>query len=380
MGLTRLELLFGIAAAAAAWPATAAAQNATPSRAAALHAAIGRPDTLSAAAARLGILFGTSANPSMLSGDPAYAKAVAAECSLLVPESVLKPAHTRADPGGFDFADAERLAAFAAGNAMAFRGHALVWYQSIPAWVPAAMHSPADVRTEFAREVSEPCRHFRGRIDSWDVVNEVINVPDGQPGGLRKSYWLEQLGPEYIAQAFRVAREADPNVLLVLNEYGVEADSPAHEAKRNALLALLRSLRRDSVPVGAVGIQSHLIAGAPFDAGVFDRFLSQIQDLGLKILITEFDVADRNLPAADDTRDSIVANTISEFFTVVLRHPGVSTIAVWGLSDRHSWLGGFGWGKRADGLLPRGALLDRDLERKPAYQALRAALEEARRT
>jgi endo-1,4-beta-xylanase len=376
--MIRKDALLAIAG-AAAWPAFATAGNAPPTRATALRSAEKRPDSLAAAAARLGILFGSAANPAVLKGDPAYAAAVAAECSLLVPEGVLKPAYTRADPNGFDFTDADRLAVFAAAHAMSLRGHTLVWYQSIPAWVPSALIAPADVRAEFLREVTEPVRHFRGRMDSWDVVNEVINVPDAQPGGLRKSFWLEKLGPDYIAEAFVAARAADPGALLVINEYGIEADLPAHQAKRDALLGLLRALRRDNVPVGAVGIQAHLVAGAPFDPAVFDRFLAAIHDLGLQVLVTELDVTDRTVVARNATRDSIVADTIAAFLAVALRYP-VTTVAAWGLSDRHSWLGGAGWGRRPDGLQPRGTLLDADLKRKAAYRAVRAAFEQARGT
>ena len=54
---------------------------------------------------------------------------------------------------------------------------------------------------------------YRGRVASWDVVNEVLD--DGEPY-LRPSKWLEIAGPDFIAEAFRVAREADPEAVLAL--------------------------------------------------------------------------------------------------------------------------------------------------------------------
>src|SRR3954447_4040632 len=51
--------------------------------------------------------------------------------------------------------------------------------------------------------------HYRGRIHSWDVVNEAINVDDGHPDGLRKSQWLNLLGPQYLDIAFTAAAKAD---------------------------------------------------------------------------------------------------------------------------------------------------------------------------
>jgi len=365
------------AAATALMPRLVLAATSGGGRGDALETAL-REDGLATHAARLGILFGTSVNPGTLSADPAYAALIKRECAVLVPESVLKADHTRAVSSGFDFKEADVVAKFARDNGMAFRGHALVWYRAVPAWVPATLSTRDDVRAEMLREVVEPCRHFRGRVDSWDVVNEAILPSDGLPSGLRRSFWREKLGDGYIATAFAAARAADPSATLVLNEYGIEADAPAHEQKRRALLGLLTSLRRDGVPVDALGIQAHLIAGAPFDPERFGRFLDGVRELGLKILITEMDVSDERLPLDTALRDDAVAKTIDEFLPVVLRHGGVTTVVAWGMSDRHSWMGKYDWGRRKDGAAPRPTLFDDELLKKPAYAAVRGAFDAAK--
>ena len=89
---------------------------------------------------------------------------------------------------------------------------------------------------------------YKGKIKVWDVVNEAL--ADGGPDTLRKSLWLEIIGPDFIAKAFEFAHEADPGAILRYNDYGLE--SPA---KRRKLIALIKSLQEQKVPVMAIGTQ-----------------------------------------------------------------------------------------------------------------------------
>ena len=68
------------------------------------------------------------------------------------------------------------------------------------------------------RHIFTTCGHFRGRVESWDVVNEAL-APDGT---LADNVFLRKMGRGYIAQAFRWAREADPEALLLYNDNKVE--------------------------------------------------------------------------------------------------------------------------------------------------------------
>jgi endo-1,4-beta-xylanase len=368
-------MMAGIAASALA-PRSVSADAAAVTRREALAAAVLRKDGLASDAARIGILFGTATDSDELQNDPSNAAAIAAECSIIVPSRFLKARYTRAKPDAFDFSKVEPLMAFAANNRLAVRGHTLIW-TDLPAWLKSADLTQQQATNELLLEVSEPCRHFRGRMDSWDVVNEPINVWDKQPGGFTNTLWYRLIGPDYIAMAFTAARQADPSAVLVLNENGIEFDTPASEAKRQALLELLGNLKKSKVPVDALGIESHLgdAVKYPFNPAVFDRFLSAVHQLGLKILVSELDFTDKFLPGDVDTRDQAMAQTFGTYLTTVLRHPGVITVTVWGLSDRHTWLATYA--ARADGMPVRACLLDSNLARKPAYSAVRAAFDAA---
>jgi endo-1,4-beta-xylanase len=290
-----------------------------------------------------------------------------------VPENELKWAIAEPQPGQFNFAPADSLLAFASEHNMKFRGHTLVWHKQIPKW--AGVGDAAAVRPQLLSHIAGEVAHYRGHADSWDVVNEAIEPKDGRADGLRNTLWLKALGPQYIDLAFRAAAEADPNALLVLNDYDLEADSPAYDRRRAAILALATRLKNSGVPIQALGIQAHLDATEKFNPAKFAAFLNAISALGLKIFITEMDVADRGLPANVDTRDRLVAQTYAQFLNVALRNPAVTAVLTWGLSDRYTWLKSEK--PRNDGLPVRPLPLDENLRPKPAWTAMSQAFASA---
>jgi endo-1,4-beta-xylanase len=163
--------------------------------------------------------------------------------------------------------------------------------------------------------------------------------------------------------------------VLVINENNLESEGV--DQKREVMLKLLTSLVRAGVPIDALGIQGHLPTDRRVDAAALDRFLTSVHDLGLKIVVTELDVSDVRLSSDRGSRDSAVAQTLTDFLTVVLHHPGLASVSVWGLSDKYSWYNNSKTPaslRREDGLPSRGALLDNDLRRKPSYFAVQAAL------
>jgi endo-1,4-beta-xylanase len=213
--------------------------------------------------------------------------------------------------------------------------------------------------------------HYRGQLQSWDVVNEPI-AEDGS--GLRRDLWLERLGPGYIARALTWAHRADPKAVLVINEYGLEGDDARSARKRETFLALLRQLRREGVPLNAVGLQGHLYANGsgPTTFRSLPGFLRALAALDLDIYITELDVNDRELPAAVPERDRRVADVYAAFLAAVLPEPRLKLITGWGLSDRHTWLNRFF--PRADGLPQRPLPFDDADASKAATTAIQAAL------
>lgn len=322
-------------------------------------------------AAKKNLLVGSAVSSPQLDR-PDFTRVLAQQASIVVCENDMKWQIIHPEPKRFDFTRADALLSFAKQHGQKLRGHNLCWHNQLPGWFAGAATSEnaTDLLTEHIAEVAG---HFRGQIHSWDVVNEAIAVEDGEDDGLRKTPWLELLGPQYIDMAFRAAAKADPKALLTYNDFDLEQDSPKHEAKRVAVLKLLTSLRERDVPIQALGLQAHLHAGGSSSNWTgLNRFLDQVERLGLQVFITELDVEDSDLPADTQARDQGVAQLYAEFLKTVLAHTSVKAVLTWGLSDANTWLNSRH--PRKDHLPKRPLPFDPDLKPAPAFTAMRDAI------
>jgi endo-1,4-beta-xylanase len=326
-------------------------------------------------AAAKGLVYGTTIAADQIKSDPDFVELVLRETGLVVAENDMKwQDMNRGAPGADDYGPADTVADFATKNGLVLRGHNLLWYYRTPGWF---FHLPSAAAKEQAivARIHALAGRYRGRVHSWDVVNEPIEPKDGRADGLRKAVFLEALGPGYLDLAYRTTRETDPKARLVVNEYDVELDAPEHDMRRRVLLDLLRRMRKAGTPVDAVGIQAHLAAvgGPPLSVPKLKRFVAEIAALGLEIQVTELDVTDARAPADIGIRDRLVADTYSRFLDAVLAEPAVKMVVTWGLSDRHSWIvrhetNQAKW--RKDGLPSRPLPFDADLRPKPACTAI----------
>jgi endo-1,4-beta-xylanase len=333
---------------------------------------------LRATAASKGLLFGSLMRLSSLREDTTYALMMERECNLYVCADM----HWRLvapTPTATDFSKVDPAAAWAQAHDMRFRGHALLWHLQTPGWFKELPDRGAAVAALQAH-IHTMCTHFAGAMQSWDVVNEAI-MANGGMNGLRKTVFLEKIGPEYLDIAFHTAREADDKALLVLNEPAVEYDYLGSRQRRRLLLDLIDGFKRRNTPIDAIGIQSHLATQGSkhLDDRSLADFLREVSDRGLKILVTELDVIDQASPSNVATRDAEVAAMYKRYLDVVLDNKATVAVATWGLTDRDSWITrgdepGF---RRADGLPARPLPFDDHYSRKPAYYAVAEALKAA---
>jgi endo-1,4-beta-xylanase len=360
--------------AAAALPLPATGQIFTP------QSAPDRP--LGEIAQSRGLVYGCAVTGTLIAEEPDFAALVAREATVLVPEYEAKFAALQPEEGRFDTAPLDAVLAWAQHFRKTVRGHALVWHEDLPDWARAALaESPRRARAVLDAHCDRVLAHTRSRIRDWDVVNECIanppgsDVPEpaGNSGDFRDTPWLRALGPDYVAIAFRAARQRDPTLRLTLNDYGVEADTPWAEEKRRRLLRLLRSLRSRNVPIDAVGIQAHLQLREPFRPEQFRDFVRQIRALDLQVLITELDVREMRSPVGDYVaRDSAVALRVHAFASAAFEG-GARTLMTWGISDRWSWLHREQAVALDVGDVHRGLPFDWELNRKQMWRALARA-------
>lgn len=326
-----------------------------------------------------GLVYGSSAATWQLE-DPAYRRLFSRETAILFTEDDLLWWRLRPTPrSDLDFTYGDRIVGFAERRGLLVFGAHLVWDQGFgEKWANDDLWSmdEATAREVLFGTLTRVVRHYRGRVAAWSVANEVL---DGS--GLRVDVpWYLTIGSGYVAEAFRLAHEADPDAHLVLNEFGYETDDSFALAadKRTATLRVLDELLRANIPVHGLGIQAHLHAdnlADSFDPDGYRRFLAEVADRGLEILVTELDVLDDGLPADVEARDRAVADALRRYLDVTLDEPAVVSVMTFGLSDRYTWLQeDF---PRDDGAPRRPLPFDERLRPKPAYHALKGALEAA---
>lgn len=316
------------------------------------------------------LLAGFAVDPQRLK-DTRYAALVAQQSSIIVPENAMKWAALHPAQGQYRFDEADGLLTFAEQNRIRLRGHTLCWHRNLPAWVEAISTSQ-EARQVLVEHIQTVAGRYSGRMHSWDVVNEAVEVKDGRPDGLRNTHWLRTVGPDYIEVAFQAARQADPTALLSYNDYGIEDETYDAEQKRSAVLLLLRRLKARSVPIDAVGIQCHLTARSMYSYGAgLQRFMARVRELGLQIFLSEMDVNDRQLDRDPVRRDEAVAQTYSRFLTTALAEPAVTALLFWGVNDGQSWL----QYEPGSGAEARPLLFDREFRPKDAFYAVRSTIE-----
>ena len=338
-------------------------------------------NSLAKLAAAKGLLYGCAVKSRILREDAGFRAAVAAEVGILVPEYELKREVLQPAPGRYDFSGSDYIFSAAIRMKQRVRGHTLAWYAANPPWLPEFLSSRGttsekeSVLTDYITAVTT---RYKGRVHSWDVVNEAIEPDDGRRDGMRsKNIWFDALGENYIALAFFAAKAVDSEAILMLNEFGVEAPVRWNERRRYAVLKLLDRLKAQNVPIEGFGIQGHLHPYRDgFDPEIFRRFIRDLEGYNLKLMVTELDVSDRGGSSVDpNVRDTDVAAVTRDFLDVALDSQNTIGILTWGLSDRYTWLASSEKYRWPDGQYPRALPLDSNFQKKPMWAAIAESLE-----
>lgn len=288
----------------------------------------------------------------------------------VTPENCMKPGpvHPAADKWNFDRPDA--LVKWCGENRLSVHGHTLVWHAQTGNWFFDGGDKEV-ITNRMKDHIGTLVGRYKGKVQSWDVVNEAINdrgdAQTGKTENLRNSPWLKAVGPEYLTLAFKFAHAADPDAMLYYNDYNIEI-GPKHDSS----MVLLKRLLKDGAPVHGVGIQGHWsTTNVPYEA--VDQAIQDYAALGLKVSITELDVTIRGAtggqfgpgrprevtpPTEADLKAQ--ADAYARLFAIFAKHKDkIERVTFWGLSDRRTWRFG-----------QHPLLFDADNKPKPAYTAV----------
>uniref|UniRef100_UPI001C85ED37 endo-1,4-beta-xylanase n=1 Tax=Paractinoplanes polyasparticus TaxID=2856853 RepID=UPI001C85ED37 len=270
--------------------------------------------TLGASAAQSGRYFGAAIAAGRL-GDATYTRILTTEFNSVTAENEMKWDATEPSQGRFTYTNGDRILNQGTAMGAKVRGHALLWHQQQPGW--AQTLTGTALRNAAINHVTQVATHYRGKIHTWDVVNEAF--ADGGSGARRDSN-LQRTGNDWIEAAFRAARTADPAAKLCYNDYNTDGIN----AKSTGIYNMVRDFKARGVPIDCVGLQSHL--GTTLDS-TYQANIQRFADLGVDVQITELDVQ----------QGSNQANIYAAVTRACLAVARCTGITVWGIRDTDSW-------------------------------------------
>ncbi|RSM58139.1 1,4-beta-xylanase [Actinoplanes sp. ATCC 53533] len=273
--------------------------------------------TLGASAAASGRYFGTAVAANKLS-DSTYVGILNREFNSVTAENEMKIDATEPQQNQFTFGNADRIVNHAIAQGMKVRGHTLAWHSQQPGWMQG-MEGTA-LRQAMLNHVTRVATNYRGKIDTWDVVNEAF----ADSGGGRRDSNLQRTGNDWIEAAFRAARAADPGAKLCYNDYNIDNWT---WAKTQAAYTMVRDFKARGVPIDCVGLQSHFNSGSPYPSN-YRTTLQSFAALGVDVQITELDIE-----GSGQTQATTYGNVVRDCLAVAR----CNGITVWGIRDTDSW-------------------------------------------
>lgn len=323
-------------------------------------------DTLRSLADQHGLSIGALAQPYRPVYDPRYEALLGREfghVSANLIWSMMRPDRT-----SYSFFESDQDLSFAQAHGQALVAQHLVWGRDLwlPDWLLSGGLSRDQAIAVMRDHITTVLGRYRGKVPRWVVVNEAVSLAGPNPPAWHTDYWDRTIGQDYIELAFRAAREADPNVELIYNDFNNETLGP----KSDAVYALATRLRDIGVLDG-VGMQMHLDAKRPLDIDSITANMKRFGDLGLSVNVTELDVNIAGLPGSPEEKLQKQAGIYADVLQAALRSGACRHLTIFGTVDRFS-----GWVMRKDTQASYEAplIFSDDYQPKPAYFAMRDAL------
>lgn len=300
--------------------------------------------------------------------------------------NIMKMSYLQPTQGNFNFDNADAFIDYAISKDMTVHGHALVWHSDyqVPGFMKNWTGSAGDFITAVETHVTTVVNHFKtsGNVVSWDVVNEALD--DNTPSNFRTDsafYTKSGNSAVYIEKAFIAARAADPNVELYYNDYNIDQNN----AKTTKLVEMITDFQSREIPLDGVGFQMHIFMDYPSIANI-SAAMKKVVDKGLKVKITELDIAVNNPYNSNWPNNKITTFTEATALAQKKRYCEVvkayldtvpvsqrGGITVWGTTDSSTWLTGSISAYNGEALAWP-LLFDGSYNEKPALQGFADAL------
>lgn len=277
---------------------------------------------------------GVAVNSDSLYMGGIYERIVNKQFNSITPENIFKPSFLHPHEHQYDWYRADALADYCLQNNKRLHGHTLIWHAQLPGWMESYEGVDKKWESMFRDHIQSIVKHFKGRIKSWDVVNEAFN----EDGTLRETIWKEHIGSTYIEKAFLYAKEADPDVLLFYNDFLLEANS----TKRKAVISYFNNLRARGVKIDGIGLQFHVSTLFP-DISQIAETLRDFSDNKYRIHISELDISINPFYKDIEPGGELYEQQAELIGSIVTHYRQVPQdyqygITFWGVNDANSWI------------------------------------------
>lgn len=266
--------------------------------------------------------------------------------------------------GKFNWSNADRTYNYCKQKGIIFKFHALIWGSQYPGWIKNL--SVADTKKAIIEWFDEVKKHYPD-LQIIDVVNEAIYAGGNYHSPYKETKIIEALGSlaedrlgkkfncttngypnadsyQWLAEAFRLARERWPNAVLIYNDYNT------FQWQRNEFIALVNGIKACGAPIDAAGNQAHDLND--MSGNNFKNALEEIHNkTKLPQYITEYDICKND--------DNTQLTRYKEQFPIMWEADYVAGVTLWGWVFGKTWVSDNGVGG-ASGII-------RNCSKRPAF-------------
>ncbi len=268
-----------------------------------------------------------------------FIKILSENFNYAVHENALKWYDDEKQEGVVDYTTADRIWQICDSLIIPMRGHCIFWAKDkyIMPWLYKLNND--DLRAAVKRRAIGVTEHFKGRINEFDLNNEMING----------DFFRRRLGYGIINEMAWMSKAGNPDARLCVNDYGILDGG----YNANTYIMQIKNLLANGVPIEGIGCQGHLAMTTESfvnSAERVQRTLDQLGQFHLPIKITEC------LFVFDDEQEQ--AKELKKLFSIYFADPDIEAIIMWGF-----WAG--------DHWIPKSAMWRKDWSPRPQALAYR---------
>jgi endo-1,4-beta-xylanase len=215
----------------------------------------------------------------------------------------------------FSWSSLDAMYKYTQDNGILFKEHCFCWGAQQPSWVNNS-NGPAAVQAW----MKAFCDRYP-KVAMIDVFNESLHNSPAYKDGIGGT---GTSGYDWLVNAFKWARAACPNAILLYNDY----NTIEYSSENSGVIKLVNAIKGAGGPIDGVGCQGHDVGLV--SASTVTTYVNNItSQTGLPVYITEMDVGE----ADDNTQMTKIKNVVTPLWA----NDKVAGFTYWGYIVGRTW-------------------------------------------